>query len=32
MAWWLVRGKRVPLVIVELLEQAMRRLVRAKTR
>ena len=32
MAWWLVREKRVPAVIVELLEKATRRLVRWEIR
>jgi hypothetical protein len=32
MAWWLVQEKRVPVVIVELLEKATRRLVRREIR
>jgi hypothetical protein len=32
MAWWLVREKRAPVVIVELLEKATRRLVRWEIR
>jgi hypothetical protein len=32
MAWWLVREKRVPVVIVELQEEATRRFVQREIR
>jgi hypothetical protein len=32
MAWWLVREKRVPVVIVELQEKATRHVVRRESR